>query len=258
MSSSNCPKCQGPRDAKALYCPFCGTVFARYVAAAESAPAVPQPAPFAPASGPEAASPPSPFLSPPPVPTSEAPRSAGTVYGGDLAPGTEAGWNPYQGPRYEPTYNAKATRDDFELATRGSRLAAQMLNGFALMGVMLVCIVPIAALAGASQKGDAAGAVMAIVGALIASGLWVYFNLRQLSATGQSLGKKWMGVRIVTTQGDQPSLSQLVFRRYLAMQALGIIPVIGPILGLVNILMIFGAEQRCLHDHFADTLVVKA
>lgn len=35
-SSSACPKCQGPRDPKALYCPFCGVVFARFEAEARA------------------------------------------------------------------------------------------------------------------------------------------------------------------------------------------------------------------------------
>ena len=36
------------------------------------------------------------------------------------------------------------------------------------------------------------------------------------------------------------------------------LPVIGAILGLVNILFIFGPEKRCLHDYIAGTRVIKA
>ena len=32
--------------------------------------------------------------------------------------------------------------------------------------------------------------------------------------------------------------------------------VVGTIYGLVDVLMIFRASRRCLHDHIADTIVV--
>jgi len=39
---------------------------------------------------------------------------------------------------------------------------------------------------------------------------------------------------------------------------LGLIPVIGYIFGLVDSLLIFGEPRQCLHDKFADTIVIKA
>jgi uncharacterized RDD family membrane protein YckC len=43
----------------------------------------------------------------------------------------------------------------------------------------------------------------------------------------------------------------------LPMGILGAIPGLGALLSLVNVLMIFGQEQRCLHDLFANTIVVQ-
>jgi hypothetical protein len=36
------------------------------------------------------------------------------------------------------------------------------------------------------------------------------------------------------------------------------IPVIGTIYGLLDVLLIFRASRRCLHDNIADTIVVTA
>jgi uncharacterized RDD family membrane protein YckC len=66
-----------------------------------------------------------------------------------------------------------------------------------------------------------------------------------------------MGIRIVRSNGEKAALSQILIMRYLPIQLIGAIPILGPIVGLVDLLMIFGDEQRCLHDRIADTLVVR-
>lgn len=250
MSSTNCPKCQGPRDAKALYCPFCGVVFARYV---------PPPAPAFPTGGDAvfAAPPPPPvpsiFLDPQPVAETRQPAQQ-TVYGGAL-PG-EAGWNPYASPQASPSPYSIHAIPDYQLATRGSRLVAQMLNGLAAMAVIALCAgagYAVGSIGG--KETQAMGMALGLIGGIL---FWIFYNISQLRATGQSVGKKWMGIKIVKTNGEPVPVSILIVRRYLAMQLIGVVPLVGPIVGLINVLMIFGQEQRCLHDQFADTIVVVA
>ncbi|HXA47554.1 MAG TPA: RDD family protein, partial [Burkholderiaceae bacterium] len=88
---------------------------------------------------------------------------------------------------------------------------------------------------------------------------WVIYMLINgyfLAQSGQSLGKKALGIKIVRTDGSQPPLQHIVLRRLAPMYVAQVIPYIGPLLGLVDILLIFRSSRQCIHDQIADTLVV--
>lgn len=82
-------------------------------------------------------------------------------------------------------------------------------------------------------------------------------NWKLLSSSGQTIGKKAVGTRIVTLDGRLPSMFDLVVKRYAIFNFIVVLPVIGITLTLLNILFIFGRERRCLHDYVAGTRVVK-
>lgn len=245
MSSSDCPKCQGPRDAKALYCPFCGIVFSRYVAGPPPPPVDAGPPGFAPlapaASG---------FVAAPAMAA-----VAETLYEGPAPPAVDRAWNPYQGPGAEPIPRFSAI-PSYDLATRGSRLVAQLLNLLVIVGILFAGAFLGSFLASAIGSAEASGTIM-IVGVGLPLALLLIYNLRLLAESGQSLGKKWMGIRIVRSNGEKAALSQILIMRYLPIQLISAIPILGPIVGMIDLLMIFGDEQRCLHDRIADTLVVR-
>jgi uncharacterized RDD family membrane protein YckC len=80
-------------------------------------------------------------------------------------------------------------------------------------------------------------------------------QLYLLIVSGQTLGKKMMGIKIVMENtkkngGFVPN----VLLRVLVNSALGIVP----FYGLVDILFIFREDRRCIHDLIAGTIVVKA
>ncbi len=80
-----------------------------------------------------------------------------------------------------------------------------------------------------------------------------------LAASGQTIGKKLVGIRIVSvSDGLNPGFLKILGLRFTPMTIVAQLPVIGAILGLVNILFIFGPEKRCLHDYIAGTRVIKA
>lgn len=79
-----------------------------------------------------------------------------------------------------------------------------------------------------------------------------------LHTTGQTWGKKLLSIRIVDLKGEKPSWVDLLLKRYLPTQAIANIPCIGFIYVLVDSLMIFRQDQRCLHDLIAGTRVVRA
>jgi uncharacterized RDD family membrane protein YckC len=77
-----------------------------------------------------------------------------------------------------------------------------------------------------------------------------------VSTTGQTLGKKWQRIRIVKTDGAPVDFVSGVLLREWVIAGIGFIPCIGPIVSLVDVLMIFGQDQRCLHDRIAGTKVI--
>jgi uncharacterized RDD family membrane protein YckC len=79
-----------------------------------------------------------------------------------------------------------------------------------------------------------------------------------IATTGQSLAKRWLGIKIVRLDGSPVGFVNGVILRSWVVGALSNIPILGTIIGLVNPLMIFGEERRCLHDHIAGTRVVVA
>jgi len=67
-----------------------------------------------------------------------------------------------------------------------------------------------------------------------------------------SLGKKALGIKVVNADGGRMTTKQAwgrVGSRYLCMFV--------PILGLVDVLMIFSHRKLCLHDRMADTMVIR-
>jgi uncharacterized RDD family membrane protein YckC len=101
------------------------------------------------------------------------------------------------------------------------------------------------------------GTSISILG--LAAGLALFaFNLWLLHTQGQTVAKRWLGIRIVRTDGTRAALGRLFWLRSFLPAILAAIPCLGSIFSLVDALMIFGDDKRCLHDKMADTIVVRA
>jgi uncharacterized RDD family membrane protein YckC len=77
-----------------------------------------------------------------------------------------------------------------------------------------------------------------------------------LYRSGQTIGKRALDIAVVRSDGSPVALSRYIFLRVAPMWLLGLIPLVGRFIGLVDPLLIFGKERRCLHDLIADTIVV--
>ena len=86
--------------------------------------------------------------------------------------------------------------------------------------------------------------------------IFLGINYKFLKNDAQTIGKKAMKTKIVTNDGEQASFGRHIIKRYTLYNFLGMIPVIGQVLSLVNLVFIFGSAKRCGHDYFADTKVV--
>jgi len=169
--------------------------------------------------------------------------------------------DPYRTPdaHLVPPYSG----DGHELADRWARLAAALIDGV----IALVVTVPPMLMTGywqaAFEAGRSGGLGFMPLGTTV---LWavigfVLFALIQgypLHARGQTWGKKLLAIRIVDLQGRTPPLADLLLKRYLPTHAIVNIPCVGGLYALVDSLMIFRQDQRCLHDLIAGTRVIRA
>lgn len=73
---------------------------------------------------------------------------------------------------------------------------------------------------------------------------------------GQTIGKKIMGIAIVTLDNRKPAFMPLIAQRYFSQWLMGMVPTAGLILRLADVLLIFRKDRRCLHDLIARTKVI--
>lgn len=81
-------------------------------------------------------------------------------------------------------------------------------------------------------------------------------NLYQFMRTGQSWGKKRMGVLVISSNGQRMSGGGLLWR-CVSPFVISMIPLVG-LVTYFDSLFIFSDSRRCLHDHLASTQVVDA
>ncbi|MGO9935461.1 MAG: RDD family protein [Steroidobacteraceae bacterium] len=173
--------------------------------------------------------------------------------------------NKYAPPKSEV---ADVVPDDDIKASRGSRLGAAIIDNLILFIPMIpayVLAMPllVRAGAGAQRNAFAAWAVIASTGTwfyvgllcavivLIINGIFAYQN-------GQSIAKKWLGIKDVRTDGSRVSFARIFWLRNVLNSAISLTPMIGSLYGLIDVLFIFGPAKRCVHDYIADTIVVRA
>jgi len=158
-------------------------------------------------------------------------------------------------------YNAPETYD-VEAASRLSRLGAALLDGlvsFAPLGALVVML-PLALL------GGRLGSMLAILllAALVALAVLIT-QIVLVVRFGQTIGKKALGIRMITSDGEIPSIWRVFFLRWLPFAAVAAlvqwmlkVQGIGSLIHLLDVVFIFQPTRRCLHDLFADTHVIKA
>jgi uncharacterized RDD family membrane protein YckC len=163
-----------------------------------------------------------------------------------------------QGNRYAPptAHVADVAQEANVLATRWQRFWAAMVDGILLMAVM--GLISLVAPRWISLTATSRTAWELIAYVATSFGVYLLLNGFMLATQGQTLGKSVLGIRVVRPNGDKASLLRLVAGRQLPMSALVLIPVVGPVVPLVDCVMVFRSSRRCLHDQIADTIVVKA
>lgn len=164
-----------------------------------------------------------------------------------------AGYQPQQQGYGQQGYGQQPSWQPYELAGRWTRFGAALVDGFLSLGAALPGLVMLFM---SMDKNDESqvwtGLSVAVIGMLIL-GIYQWYLI---STRGQSLGKKWLHIRIVKLDGSLPGFVNGVLLRAWLMSLITNIPYIGGLVGLVDPLLIFGQERRCLHDLIASTQVI--
>jgi uncharacterized RDD family membrane protein YckC len=164
--------------------------------------------------------------------------------------------NPYAAPA-APVADDELPREQ-AMADRGTRLAASLLDAVSVFVVFIPMFIALPFVdANGAQGVDAAIVVGFVAMLLLGIGL-IAWNCVLLSRNGQTLAKKLLGIRVVRADGSHCGLARIFFARYLPVAVLGAVPFIGSLFTLADALLIFRDNRRCIHDEFADTIVVKA
>jgi uncharacterized RDD family membrane protein YckC len=80
---------------------------------------------------------------------------------------------------------------------------------------------------------------------------WLYFSLQEASSRRASLGKRVLGLSVVSEEGEQLSFTQASIRYF--SKILSVL-----ILFLGYFMMLFSHKKQTLHDKIAKSLVLKS
>ena len=139
----------------------------------------------------------------------------------------------------------------FILASRMKRLFARLLDGvFGLVSALVPgFVLTFLSDGNFDPESFLLGAVVGII-------CFVIYQWYLLATTAQTIGKKYLKIKIVNKNGEQAGFFVNVLLREWLMGLIGIIPAIGGIIQIVNILFIFRDDRKCIHDLIAGTVVV--
>jgi uncharacterized RDD family membrane protein YckC len=162
--------------------------------------------------------------------------------------------NPYAPPRANVTDVVEDT-EDHELAGRGVRLGATILDSL-IMAVLVVApfAVGFVGFSGSHADGTPRFSGGAFLFGFIGLVVWAWFTIMYVSRNGQTIAKKWLGIKVVRTDGTPASLARIFWLRNVVNGLLGIIP----FYQWIDALVIFSDSRQCVHDKIADTIVVVA
>ncbi len=163
--------------------------------------------------------------------------------------------NPYQPPTAEVIAASPPVSEGPLLATRGSRLAAAMIDGFAILAIVL----PMQWANGVFENYQAFSQdkLAQLPWALVGLAVTLLLNGYLLATRAQSIGKVLLKIKIVTLDGQNADLKRIILRRMLPMSVLSMLPVVGGFIGIVDGLLVFRKDQLALHDQIAGTRVVR-
>ncbi|MCW8880139.1 MAG: RDD family protein [Kangiellaceae bacterium] len=168
--------------------------------------------------------------------------------------------NPYEAPQSRV---AESVTTEQVLASRWERLGAAIVDTILALAMVLPFMVVAFSNGDDSQWLEQYNWLFEenlpgiVVTTLYTFGAFLLLHGVLLARNGQTIGKKIVGIKVVDYQtGKLLSFNKIVGLRYFPLWVVQSIPLVGGLLSLINVLAIFGAEKRCVHDLIAGTKVV--
>lgn len=195
---------------------------------------------------------------PPPQTGYQSPSSAPTVYMSQPPP-----TQPFA---YGQPAQASAFGGQMRYAEWGERAIGALIDYGISIGIMIVLFIVFGVLAGiggAVGGGDnnpLPGGIMCL-GTLIAFvslfGFGIYNKVYLVSKRGSSIGQNTQHLKVVDAAGNIPTMGTLILR-LLVQSGLGLVPAVGSILVIVDLLFpLWDEKKQTIHDKAASTFVVK-
>lgn len=176
----------------------------------------------------------------------------------------EAAVNPYAPPpvsRASGEFHGDpfAAPGQYLPAPRGTRLLASSFDGMLLLALTIPgLLIVLRSLQSETDAMRTYGVIGGVVVAALAALALLSYQWYLVATRGQSLAKRWLGIRIVRLDGSAPGFVHGVVLRVWVLSAAGLVPFAGSLVGLADALAIFGRDSRCLHDYLAGTVVIQA
>lgn len=149
-------------------------------------------------------------------------------------------------------------------AGRGERLGAALLDGL-IFGLMVYTPFLVA---GSSAiftailtRQPLVWVAGMVIGAAVAGAMflvWAVLTIIFVNRNGQTIAKKIIGIKVVRTDGSKAGFARIFWLRNVVNTMITMIPILGGLYAIVDLLFIFGEARRCVHDMIADTIVVRA
>jgi uncharacterized RDD family membrane protein YckC len=154
--------------------------------------------------------------------------------------------------------NSLPPENIIKLASLSDRFFAALVDGGIMALLIFLPLVIIYGLDGMLELQTQYGILYIATIFAIGQVIFLLIQGRLLFKYGQTIGKRYLEIKISDLNGNLPSFGTIYGLRYLSISIIPLIPVIGGLLGLVDILCIFRKDRRCIHDLIAGTKVIAA
>ena len=144
------------------------------------------------------------------------------------------------------------------LASLSDRLAASLIDAFIAMVIVLVPFFIIFGFEGFTKLQLHYGFSFTVVMSIIGQCIYLLLHGRLLYKYGQTIGKRYMGIKITDLENNLPPFTTSYVYRFLFISLIALLPVVGSIFYFIDVLFIFRGNRRCIHDLIAVTKVIEA